>query len=127
MQETLKKAARWYIREYNFSLEEMRQDLKIVLHRRNIAMVPLRRHHQFNRLNTGATKEELMLIFANKDIINQALTEHGGEPMKEDWYWSSSENSYYYAWYQYFINGNIYNSNKNFINIYVRPVLALSI
>lgn len=38
MQETLKKAAHWYIREYNFSLEEMRQDLKIVLHRRNIAL-----------------------------------------------------------------------------------------
>lgn len=37
MQETLKKAARWYLQKYNFSLDEMRWDLKIVLHYRKAA------------------------------------------------------------------------------------------
>lgn len=73
------------------------------------------------------TKEELMLIYVNKDIINKALTAAGGEPMKEDYYWSSSEGSIDLAWGQYFGNGyisyNLKNSNGNF----VRPVLALSI
>lgn len=73
------------------------------------------------------TKEELMLIFANKDIINQALIEHGGEPMKEDWYWSSSEYSYYSAWGQSFSDGYVSHYSKTFYSGYVRPVLALSI
>ena len=75
------------------------------------------------------TKEELMLIYVNKDTINQALIEHGGEPMKEDWYWSSSEYSnyaYFYAWNQNFRNG-IIGLNTKYYYYYVRPVLALSI
>lgn len=66
MQETLKKAARWYIREYNFSLEEMRQDLKIVLHRRNIAMVQ------------GKIKK-VWRAFAAAEIIKAAICLIAGE------------------------------------------------
>lgn len=73
------------------------------------------------------TKEELMLIYANKDIINKALTEAGGEPMKDDIYWSSSESSRSCAWGQYFYNGNVDDYSKDGCSNYVRPVLALSI
>ncbi len=43
------------------------------------------------------SKDEL-----NKLYLNQALI--GG--FASDWYWSSSEFHYYYAWIQYFANGN---------------------
>lgn len=69
-------------------------------------------------------KEELMLIYINKDIINEALEKHGGEPLKKDWYWSSSEYVNGSAWLQDFSNGNIgyfYGDNVH----HVRPVLAL--
>lgn len=73
------------------------------------------------------TKEELILIYVNKDIINKALTEAGGEPLKEDWYWSSSEYGNDYAWSQRFSDGYIYYYGIKSSNGYVRPVLALSI
>lgn len=71
-------------------------------------------------------KEELMLIYVNKDIINEALKKHGGKPMKEEWYWSSSEYDNHNAWAQYFDNGRINGGNNKYgNNLYVRPVLAL--
>lgn len=70
------------------------------------------------------TKEELMLIYVNKYIINEALKKHGGEPMKEEWYWSSSEYNSVGAWHQRFSDGYINNYTKN-NNYYVRLVLAL--
>lgn len=71
------------------------------------------------------TKEELMLIYVNKDIINKSLKEHVGKPMKDEWYWSSSEYDDYYAWTQHFYNGSIDTYTKNHYYTYVRPVLAL--
>ena len=68
------------------------------------------------------TKEELMIIYANKDIINKALVDNGGEPFKED-YWSSTEYSSYSSWLLYMGNGNITTDHKN-SNYYVRPVVA---
>ena len=71
------------------------------------------------------SKEDWMAIAENFDAVNKALIKAGGEPLKRDWYWSSSEYSYYYAWYSYL--GTSYGLNyrtKNFNN-YVRPVLAL--
>lgn len=70
------------------------------------------------------TSRELSIIYENKDEINQLMTEHGCEPLKEDWYWSSSENSNLYAWSQYFYNGSIFGGSKGY-NGYVRPVLTL--
>ena len=70
------------------------------------------------------TKEELMLIYANKDIINKALILAGGQPMKEDWYWSSSEYNNFSAWNQSFNDGTIDGYDK-YYGYYVRPVLAL--
>lgn len=73
------------------------------------------------------TKEEWMAIAENSNAVNRALVQAGGEPLKRDWYWSSSECSSDYAWlsnlyYSYGLN-DYYNS-KN-LNRFVRPVLAL--
>ena len=70
------------------------------------------------------TKEELMLIYVNKDIINQALIKAGGEPMKDDCYWSSSKKSDNCFWGLKLSSGaiGIFDSQ---VTLYVRPVLTL--
>lgn len=73
------------------------------------------------------SKEEWMAIAENLEAVNKALIRAGGEPLKNDWYWSSSEYSNGYgAW------GSTFNdsygvdwNNKDYNNRYVRPVLAL--
>lgn len=73
------------------------------------------------------TKNEWMAIAENLEDVNKALIKAGGEPLKEDWYWSSSEYSSYIAWHSYLLGSYglyyIY-TNKNGYS-YVRPVLAL--
>ena len=69
------------------------------------------------------TKEELMVIYANKDIINKALVNNGGEPFKEDYYWSSTESSNDDSWELGMIYGGINDYGKNGSG-YVRPVVA---
>lgn len=70
------------------------------------------------------TQRELMLIFINKDKINKALKDNNCEPLKDEWYWSSSEHDSSWAWLQRFSDGLVsYGSNKNY-SLYVRPVLA---
>lgn len=71
------------------------------------------------------TREEWMAIAENLDAVNAALVRAGGEPLKNDWYWSSSEYSNLYAWYSslglsYGLDGSSKLGNHN-----VRPVLAL--
>ena len=73
------------------------------------------------------SKEEWMAIAENFDAVNRALVRAGGEPLKKDWYWSSSEYSSYLAWESYFngSNGlNLYTKDRSY-TVYVRPVLAL--
>ena len=45
---------------------------------------------------------EWLLYLENKEIIDKKLKEHGGEPLKDEYYWSSSERNYdsggHYAW-----------------------------
>ena len=68
---------------------------------------------------------QLHLILLNINEVNKALVEAGGDPMKEDWYWSSTENSSIYAWHVYFSNGGTGNSYGSKFNIYVvRPAVA---
>ena len=69
------------------------------------------------------TNEELMIIYANKDIINKALVDNGGEPLREDYYWSSTENDNYDSWELCMSNGFVGNSSKNGTG-YVRTVVA---
>ncbi len=71
------------------------------------------------------SKEDWMAIAENLETVNKALIRAGGEPLKNDWYWSSSEYSSYGAWhssliYSYGLN---YYYDKGDDN-YVRPVLA---
>lgn len=73
------------------------------------------------------TKEEWVAIAENLDAINKALIRAGGEPLKNDWYWSSSEYSSYNAWrsYLYRSYGLDYIYDYKYDTHYVRPVLAL--
>lgn len=71
------------------------------------------------------TKNEWMAIAENLDAVNEALVRAGGEPLKNDWYWSSSEHDSKWAWYSNLTGSyGLYGTNKTTSN-YVRPVLAL--
>lgn len=62
---------------------------------------------------------EWLLYLENKEIIDKKLKEHGGEPLKDEYYWSSSETSYGSAWYVRPSDGSMsYNGSK----ISSRPV-----
>lgn len=72
------------------------------------------------------TKEEWMAIAEDLDAVNAALVRAGGEPLKNDWYWSSSESDGKWA-FPSKIGCNYgfdYVSKKNNA-YYIRPVLTL--
>ena len=69
---------------------------------------------------------QLHLILLNINKVNKALVEVGGNPMKEDWYWSSTELSSYSAWFVYFNSGGTDSISKGF-NIVVRPAVVCNI
>lgn len=69
---------------------------------------------------------QLHLILLNINEVNKALVEAGGEPMQDDWYWSSTEGSSVNAWLVSFDNGNTYNGNKTG-NYVVRPSIVCNI
>lgn len=70
------------------------------------------------------TIDELTGIFLNKDKINAALSAANLPELKESWYWSSTEYSYYVAWILWMDDGTRAAVDKNLTNPYVRPVLA---
>lgn len=69
---------------------------------------------------------QLHLILLNINEINKALEEVGGEPMKTNWYWSSTEYSNTSAWYVHFGSGstNSYYKAGTFV---VRPSVVCKI
>ncbi len=69
------------------------------------------------------SKHEMFAILFFKDEINAILSEHDGD-LLEEWAWSSSEYSAYYAWYVYFTNGGVFGSHKYGTNC-VRAVAAI--
>lgn len=71
------------------------------------------------------TKEEWMAISENFYAVNKALIRAGGEPLKNDWYWSSSEYDNGWAWYSNLTSSYGLDSNTKDNHNYVRPVLAL--
>lgn len=71
------------------------------------------------------TIDELTGIYLNKDKINAALKAANLPELKESWYWSSTEYSSSHAWSLWMDDGLRGNLTKNYINLYVRPVLAL--
>ena len=67
---------------------------------------------------------ELYFILAHFTQINAALEAVGGEPMRNDWYWSSTQSSATEAWG---LNLNLGNASSNAKAMYqgrVRPVSA---
>lgn len=70
------------------------------------------------------SKGEWMAIAENLDAVNKALIRADGEPLKRDWYWSSSEGDYRWAWGATLAGSGLNNYSKT-NNYYVRPVLAL--
>ena len=70
------------------------------------------------------TKEEWGAIFENLEEIDKAFVNASKKPLPRGWYWSSSENSYYYAWSAYLDNSYLGHATKSNSNLYVVPVLA---
>lgn len=69
---------------------------------------------------------EWLLYLENKKIIDKKMKEHGGETLKDEYYWSSSEANYYdsAAWVVRPSDGNM-NCNYKHGSNRVRCVLAL--
>lgn len=67
---------------------------------------------------------ELYFILAHFTRINAALEAVGGEPLRNDWYWSSTQYSATHAWHLYLNGGyaNYYTKATN--QLRVRPVSA---
>jgi len=69
------------------------------------------------------SKEELNLMYQNKATIDATATSNGGSGFASAYYWSSTETSNNFAWYQYFvISYPDYTSKVN--SYYVRAVRA---
>lgn len=67
---------------------------------------------------------QLEAIYKNKEVLNKAFIEAGGEALDDGaYYWSSTEDSLNYAWNLRMSDGNRL-SNYKYYDSYVRPVLA---
>ena len=67
---------------------------------------------------------ELYFILAHFTQINAALKAVGGEPLHNDWYWSSTQYSTARAWRLYLYYGSANGTAKATIQYRVRPVSA---
>lgn len=67
---------------------------------------------------------ELYFMLAHFTQINAALEAVGGEPLRNDWYWSSTQYSATYAWRLSLSDGDASGSTKATIQYRVRPVSA---
>lgn len=74
------------------------------------------KHNPFDR-------HEAIEIHNNKEQINKALELIGGQPIKDEWYWTRDESSSYLAWLYSGGTGLLYGSNGNYSGV-VRPVTA---
>ena len=68
---------------------------------------------------------QLDAIYKNKEVLNKAFIEAGGEALDDGaYYWSSTEYSSNYAWNLWMDDGLRGYYYKDLTNDYVRPVLA---
>ena len=67
---------------------------------------------------------EMHLIYLHKKALNEALEAVGGEPIADEWYWTSTEYSATYAWYLTLNTGNMNYYTKAAAASHVRPVSA---
>ena len=70
---------------------------------------------------------EMYLIYLHKKALNEALESVGGEPIADDWYWTSTEGSATGAWFLSIGNGYIANDAKAMNVHHVRPVSAFTL
>ena len=67
---------------------------------------------------------EMLFIFTHRKEVNAALEKAGGQPIADDWYWTSTEYSATNAWTLYLGSGGMGNSTKAAGTLRVRPVSA---
>ena len=67
---------------------------------------------------------EMYLIYLHKKALNEALEAVGGEPIADEWYWTSTEDSATHAWFLDLTNGFMYTYTKATNALHVRPVSA---
>ena len=67
---------------------------------------------------------EMYLIYLNRKALNQALELIGSDPIKDDWYWTSTEYSATNAWLLSLNGGYVGNGAKASYTTRVRPVSA---
>ena len=70
---------------------------------------------------------EMYLIYLHKKALNEALEAVGGEPIADDWYWTSTERSATGAWYLYLYDGGMSYDTKATYALHVPPVSAFII
>ena len=66
----------------------------------------------------------MYLIYLHTKALNEALEAVGGEPIADDWYWTSTEYSATYAWLVYLDSGYMFNYAKATTAYHLRPVSA---
>ena len=69
------------------------------------------------------SKEELLTMYRNKDIINATLSKQGCTKLT-GWYWSSTEYGGWFAWGVFMGNGFANYFSKSLLNIHVRAAAA---
>lgn len=67
---------------------------------------------------------EMLFIFTHRKEVNAALEKAGGQPIADDWYWTSTEYSAPGAWYLTLANGYMFSNTKATTTNRVRPVSA---
>lgn len=67
---------------------------------------------------------EMLFIFTHRKEVNAALEKAGGQPIANDWYWTSTEYSATSAWILNLSSGNMYYYTKATLTYRVRPVSA---
>ena len=67
---------------------------------------------------------EMLFIFTHRKEVNAALEKAGGQPIADDWYWTSTEYSATDAWYLNLNDGTMYYNPKAAGAFRVRPVPA---
>lgn len=67
---------------------------------------------------------EMLFIFTHRKEVNAALKKAGGQPIADDWYWTSTELSATHAWYLSLNDGYMIYSTKATFTFRVRPVSA---
>ena len=76
-----------------------------------------------NVKGTLPTKDQLVTLNNNQSRVNSLLSTNGGTKMTNDWYWSSTDNSYYGYYIVNMSSGDVLTYPK-YDDDYVRPVLV---